>query len=146
ISFSDRELARAFRPPPRVRMELVRKDGEPVREIHAPRDDRKQLEPPPKSAPSGEFASYPAHVRVATWAIVGLAVYGLYWLLAAAIANAGTCWNLGSGQDTVTACEDGSFTVTDPDGHKRVYGEPNGGFEKYPGQPKAPVYERREKE
>jgi hypothetical protein len=48
------------------------------------------------------------------------------------VAHAGTC-PYGEGTDTVEACTDGSFSVTDRHGHKRQYGEPNGGFERYVG-------------
>jgi hypothetical protein len=37
---------------------------------------------------------------------------------------------------------DYSASVTDRHGHTRQYGEPNGGFERYPGQGGRPVYER----
>jgi hypothetical protein len=50
------------------------------------------------------------------------------------------------GTNTVEQCIDGSFTVTDPRGDKRVYGTPNAGFERYPGEPQPPVYERRDRE
>jgi hypothetical protein len=35
-------------------------------------------------------------------------------------------------------------TVTDRHGRRRVYGTPNAGFERYPGQGERPVYRRRE--
>jgi hypothetical protein len=49
-------------------------------------------------------------------------------------ANAGTCRIYSEGTDTVEACDNGSYTVTDRRGHRRVYGTPNAGFERYPGQ------------
>jgi hypothetical protein len=39
--------------------------------------------------------------------------------------------------------EDGSYTVTDSRGHKRVFGTPNAAFERYLGKPWRPVHERR---
>jgi len=57
--------------------------------------------------------------------------------------HAGTCRVYADGINTVEACENGSYTVTDRHGHKRVYGEPNAGFERYPGQEGRAVYERR---
>jgi hypothetical protein len=60
-------------------------------------------------------------------------------------ASAGTCRYYSEGMDSVTACDNGSFRVTDPHGHVRRYGDDNAGFEKYPGRwPPAPVYRRRE--
>jgi hypothetical protein len=41
------------------------------------------------------------------------------------LAHGGTCHMYQDGADTVQACEDGSFTV---------YGQPNAGFDRYPGQ------------
>jgi hypothetical protein len=32
--------------------------------------------------------------------------------------------------------------VTSPDGHKRVFGDPKAGFQRYPGEPERPVYGR----
>jgi hypothetical protein len=54
-------------------------------------------------------------------------------------ANAGTCVNRQDGTDTVEACDNASYTVTDRHGHRRVYGTPNAGFERYPGQGERPV-------
>lgn len=65
-------------------------------------------------------------------------------IFAASAAQARTCHYYAYGEDTaVRACDDGSFTV-DPRGRVRVYGAPNAGFERYPGQPDHPVYERRD--
>jgi hypothetical protein len=55
-------------------------------------------------------------------------------------ANAGTCRIYADGTDTVQSCDNGSYTVTDRHGRKRVYGTPNAGFERYPGQGERPVY------
>jgi hypothetical protein len=62
-------------------------------------------------------------------------------LLSLGGANAGTCVNRQDGADTVQACDNGAYTVTDRHG-RRVYGTPNGGFER-PGQGERPVYRRR---
>jgi hypothetical protein len=59
-------------------------------------------------------------------------------------ANAGTCHYFADGADSVVSCGNGAYTVTGPRGHRRQYGEPNGGFERYPGQPPRPIYRRRE--
>jgi hypothetical protein len=59
-------------------------------------------------------------------------------------SHAGTCRIYSEGTSTVEACENGSYTVTDKNGHRRVYGEPNAGFERYPGQGNRPVYERKD--
>jgi hypothetical protein len=58
--------------------------------------------------------------------------------------HAGTCRIYSEGSDTVEACKNGAYTVTDRHGHRRVYGEMNGGFERYPEQGERPVYRRRE--
>jgi len=49
------------------------------------------------------------------------------------------------GTRTVQTCTDGSGYVTDRQGHKRVFGDPNGGFERYPGEPQRLIYERGER-
>jgi hypothetical protein len=74
---------------------------------------------------------------------VSLAV-GVWFYHSLTVAHAGTCRIYGEGTDTVEACDDGSYIVTDQHGHKRVYGEPNAGFERYPGQGDRPIYERRD--
>ena len=70
-------------------------------------------------------------------------------LLAASPAHAGTCRTFADGANSVEECRDGDavtgYTVTGPDGRTRTYGEPNAGFERYPGQPEPPIYERRER-
>jgi hypothetical protein len=63
-------------------------------------------------------------------------------ILRIASANAGTCRNYSDGADTVQACDNGSYTVTDRHGRRRVYGTPNAGFERYPEQGERPVFER----
>jgi hypothetical protein len=63
-------------------------------------------------------------------------------LAAATGAFAGTCWNRSYGTRTVQTCNDGSGYVTDRHGHKRVFGDPNGGSRRYDFDP--PIYERRE--
>jgi hypothetical protein len=57
------------------------------------------------------------------------AISGL--LFSMTLAHGGTCHVYQDGADTVQACED---PVTDQDGHRRVYGQPNAGFDRYPGQ------------
>jgi hypothetical protein len=59
-------------------------------------------------------------------------------------AHAGTRRVYADGGSAVEQCEDGSYTVTDSHGHKRVFAQPNAGFERHPGQPQSPVYDRRE--
>jgi hypothetical protein len=59
-------------------------------------------------------------------------------------ANAGTCRIYSDGTDSVQACTDGSYIVTDQHGRRRVYGTPNAGFERYPEQGERPVFERRD--
>jgi hypothetical protein len=59
-------------------------------------------------------------------------------------AYAGHCRYYSDGQDSVTACEDGSVIVRHPNGRVDRYGAPNAGFERYPGQEGRPVFERRE--
>jgi hypothetical protein len=73
-------------------------------------------------------------------AILALAVWD--FLLLGGV-NAGTCVNRQDGSATVQACDNGSYTVTDRHGRRRVYGTPNAGFERYPGQGERPVYRRR---
>jgi hypothetical protein len=87
-------------------------------------------------------------LRVAAWVILGFAVYGFLSMIGCAInlAHAGTCHYYSDGPDSVVACDNGAYTVTDRHGRKRVYGDMNAGFEKYPGQEGRPVYERRERE
>jgi hypothetical protein len=59
-------------------------------------------------------------------------------------AHAGTWRAYSDGGNTVEACEDGTFTVWDSRGRKQQWGIPNAGFDRYPGQPQAPAYPRRE--
>jgi hypothetical protein len=91
---------------------------------------------------------YPLRDRIAAWVILGFAVYGFLSMIGCAInlAHAGTCHYYSDGPDSVVACDNGAYTVTDRHGRKRVYGDMNAGFEKYPGQEGRPVYERRERE
>jgi hypothetical protein len=57
--------------------------------------------------------------------ILALAVWGFFSLGG---ANAGTCVNRQDGTDTVQACDNGSYTVTNRHGRRRVYGTPNAGL------------------
>jgi hypothetical protein len=60
-------------------------------------------------------------------------------------ANAGTCVNRQDGTDTVQACDNASYILTDRHGRRRVYARPNAGFERYhPGPGERPVFERRD--
>jgi hypothetical protein len=79
--------------------------------------------------------------RLPIRAILALAVWGF---LSLGGANAGTCVNRQNGTDTVQSCDNGSYTVTDRHGRRRVYGTSNAGFERYPGQGERPVYRRRD--
>jgi hypothetical protein len=81
----------------------------------------------------------PPHSRLPIGAILALAIWGF---LSLGGAYAGTCVNSQDGTDTVQACDNGSYT--DRHGRRRVYGTPNAGFERYPGQGERPVYRRRE--
>jgi hypothetical protein len=80
-------------------------------------------------------------MRVISRAILALAVWGFFSFGG---ADAGTCVNRQNGTDTVQSCDNGSYTVTDRHGRRRVYGTPNAGFEWYPGQGERPVYRRRD--
>jgi hypothetical protein len=67
------------------------------------------------------------------------------WLASLVAAHAGTCLHYSDGELGVTRCDNGSVTVTYPDGRRVEYGEePNAGFERYPGQEQAPAYPRRD--
>jgi hypothetical protein len=79
--------------------------------------------------------------RFISWAILPLAVWGF---LSLGGAYAGTCVNRQDGTDTVQSCDNGSYTVTDRHGRRRVYGTSNAGFERYPGQGERPVYRQRD--
>jgi hypothetical protein len=82
-------------------------------------------------------------ISVISWAILASTVWGF---LSLGGAYAGTCINRQDGTDTVQSCDNGSYTVTDRHGRWRVYGTPNAGFERYPGQAERPVYRRDERE
>jgi hypothetical protein len=75
-------------------------------------------------------------ISVISRAILASAVWGF---LSLGGAYAGTCVNRQDGTDTVQACDNGSYTVTNRHGRRRVYGTPNAGFERYPGQGERPV-------
>ena len=76
-------------------------------------------------------------ISVISWAILALAVWGF-------LSLGGVSVNRQDGTDTAQACDNGSYTVTDRHGRWRVYGTPNAGFERYPGQAERPAYRRRE--
>jgi hypothetical protein len=84
------------------------------------------------------------HARIVAWIVWGFAIYGFLALVGCAGggAHAGTCRVFQDGAYAVTSYEDGTFTVRECDGHVRQYGEPNAGFERYPGQGVRPVFER----
>jgi hypothetical protein len=99
--------------------------------------------PPNSRLPIGSSitATLERHICVISWAILALAVWGF---LSLGGANAGTCRNYSDETDTVQSCDNGSYTVTDRHGRRRVYGTPNAGFERYPGQGERPVYRQRD--
>jgi hypothetical protein len=76
-------------------------------------------------------AALPEKFTKPALAILALAVWGF---LSPCGANAGTCRIYSEGTDTVQACDNGAYTVMDRHGRRRVYGTPNAGFERYPGQ------------
>jgi hypothetical protein len=80
-------------------------------------------------------------ISVISWAILASAVWGF---LSLGGAYAGTCVNRQDGSAAVQSCSNGSYTVTDRHGRRRVYGTPNAGFERYPGQGERPVYRQRD--
>jgi hypothetical protein len=86
----------------------------------------------------------PLHVKTIALIVWMLAAYGLVCLIATIAARAGTCHYYSEGSYSVTACDNGSYTVRDHHGHVRQYGDVNGAFEKYPGREDRPVFERRD--
>jgi hypothetical protein len=102
--------------------------------------------PRAESAPTIEFAKYPLRDRTAAWVVLGFAIWGVISMVGCALsaAHAGTCRYYSDGPDSVVACDNGAYTVTDRHGRKRVYGDMNAGFERYPVQRNRPVFERRE--
>jgi hypothetical protein len=126
---------------PRISFSLAELKGKPSR----PRGGVVLL-PPDNQKPQHDT---PEWAQVVAWVVLGFAIWGFLAMVGCVvmIANAGTCRIYGEGTDTVEVCGDGrsdySASVTDRHGHKRQYGEPNGGFERYPGQER-PVYERRD--
>jgi hypothetical protein len=140
LSVSDTEIARAFR-----RRTLTAEEQRAREEQRAALEaalDAKAQAFAEKWAPLVANAILIAAATI----LIGAAALVIWWLASFMItpSHAGTCRILGEGTDTVEACEDGSFIVTDQHGHRRVYGEPNAGFERYPGQGARPVYERRD--
>jgi hypothetical protein len=91
--------------------------------------------------PAPKFEEYPLRDRIAAWIILAFAVYGFLSMIGCAInfARAGTCRYYSDGPDSVVACDNGAYTVTDSHGRKRTYGDMNAGFERYPGQEGRPV-------
>jgi hypothetical protein len=65
---------------------------------------------------------------------IGLLALAVGGFLSLGGANGGTCVNRQEGTDTVQSCDNGSYTVTDRHGRRWVYGTPNAGFDRYPGQ------------
>jgi hypothetical protein len=88
----------------------------------------------------------PLSVQLIAFVVAALAIFGAVALIAVLVmpAHAGTCVIHGDGSYTIESCENGSFTVWDSHGHKTQWGQPNAGFERYPDQPKPPVYPRRD--
>jgi hypothetical protein len=84
--------------------------------------------------------------RIAAWVIFGFAIWGFISMVGCVLsaAHAGTCRYYSDGGDSVVACDNGAYTVTDSHGRKRTYGDMNAGFERYPGQETRPVFERRD--
>jgi hypothetical protein len=82
-----------------------------------------------------------AEFTIANRTDLALAAWGF---LSLGGAIAGTCVNRQDGTGTVQACDNDAYTVTDRHGRRRVYGTPNGGFDRYPGQGERPVYRRRD--
>jgi hypothetical protein len=82
------------------------------------------------------------------WIVFSLAIRGLgsgiILIAAISTASGGTCRIYGDNGYTVEACDNGSFETWDRYGRHRQYGIRNGGFERYPGQPRRPVFERRD--
>jgi hypothetical protein len=66
-----------------------------------------------------------------------LVAFMLTTLAAVTSAHAGTCRIHNEGSDTVEVCGDAREDYSH--GHKRQFGEPNGGFERYPGQGRRPA-------
>jgi hypothetical protein len=124
FSVSDQELRRAFRGVPSPRL-----------------TEEQQAEIERKSqAFAKRWTPFVSKVIVVLIVIALVAL--AWWTLSAALA--GTCHVYADGEDTVTACDNGAYTVIDKHGRKHVYGTPNAGFERYPGQEGRPVWERRE--
>jgi hypothetical protein len=71
---------------------------------------------PGSYAPCWGFGSRRIAVRI--W-LSGLA----FWAGVSSAAHAGSCWYYSDGPDSVVACDNGAFTVTDSHGHKRTYGD-----------------------
>jgi hypothetical protein len=132
ISVSDREIAQAFTPKPMTPEELEQRAQKEA-----------ELEAWAK-ATADKWAPFVSNVILIAAVAAVVIVIWLPVLFMITPAHAGTCRIYGEGTDTVEACENGSFIVTDQHGHRRVYGEPNAGFERYPGQGNRPVYERRD--
>jgi hypothetical protein len=59
-------------------------------------------------------------------------------------AHAGTCRMYQDGGYAVTACDNGYVSATDSRGRRVEYGERNAGFDRYPGQGRRSVFERRD--
>jgi hypothetical protein len=73
--------------------------------------------PDEQQAPAAED---PPWARIAAWVVWAFAIWGFLSMVGCMIvvANAGTCRIYGEGTDTVEACDDGSFSVTDRHGHQ----------------------------
>jgi hypothetical protein len=123
FSISSAEIARAFKKPIRA----AQTEPEPWRIEHdriLAMQDSKEV-----------VRALPRHTFWISWLILVLAIIGFFALVGCAItaAHAGMCWIYSDGTDGVTACQDGSYSVTDSHGRRRQYRIPNGGFERFPG-------------
>jgi hypothetical protein len=78
-----------------------------------------RLEPTPP-----RFPEYPLRDRIAAWVILGFALWVFISMVGCVIsvAHAGTCRYYSDGSDSVVACDNGAYTVTDSHGRKRIYG------------------------
>jgi hypothetical protein len=105
ISVSDREIARAFRDPPRL-TPAQRAAIEKAEVLEAAEADRR----------AQAFAARWTKpvTKVIVMIIQAVAVLtvcaALWWIASLAVAHAGTCHVYGDGDRLVEACEDGSFT------------------------------------
>jgi hypothetical protein len=77
------------------------------------------------------FPRRPLWDSVVVFTVLAMGVL-IFWFLAVAIARAGTCNYSSEVGYSVTARDNGSYTVRDQQGHPRLYGEPNAGIKTLP--------------